>query len=298
MRMQPLTAITEALDGAGKIYELKGYSDAKTMDCYSVREAADSVYELLADLSSLFRRRQRTAFERAKQLCVVSTNQNSWASYLSRKLPATTEGRKLHALFRPPGLTGIEFNDTPGRAPRSIASTSDYTPSIMALNRLGGSQRKSIFGMYDDDEVDEGVDQNFDFDANETPPAGQLQSSIQSHNKMENDRGEFLYSAEANLTASDPYLEREQFSFPTQFASENNANMLNSFNYAVSSHGANSQSGSLFASERSESSFPDTWEAKKAPPSRGRINETLKTFSFPKEDGVSNSKRDAESEWV
>lgn len=49
----PLTAITESLDGAGKIYELKSYSDAKSADLNrEVRRAADHMYWLLVDLSS------------------------------------------------------------------------------------------------------------------------------------------------------------------------------------------------------------------------------------------------------
>jgi len=286
----PLTAITEALDGAGKIYELKSYSDAKSVDHNSdVRHAADQVYGLLVDLSSLFLRRQQIAFAKAKQHSVLSTSQNLWADYLSHKLPLTTEGKKLHALFRPDGVSEREFIDT-------SASKSDYTPSIMALSRLSTSLRKSTLETYDEDivdDVDDVVDQHFDFDENgegsympsvEAPLDGEFRSNLQTHDEMENDREDFSGDMEHNLTVPDPFFEQEQqeqFSFPAQsFNSQNGANMLDSFNYAVSSHGGTSQSGSQFGSERSGSPLPGTWNAKKAAPSMHRINEVMSDFSF------------------
>jgi len=287
----PLTAITETLDGAGKIYELKSYSDAKSVDHnYEVQQAADHVYGLLVDLSSLFARRRRLAFSKAQQHAVVSTGQNPWSDYLVSRLPLTIDCQKLHALFRPDGISGRVFNDTAGSsAPASVAASRDYTPSIMALGRLSKSLKNSRLEMYDGDEEDRlfGAtgDQYFDESVEdrymlpvETPPVGELRSSLQSLDITEEHReGVPVDVGEHVVSADDLFSEQEQFSFPAHsFSPENGANMLESFNYAVSSSGG----GSQFGSERSSSPLHNAQDAKKAIP-MGSINEVMREFSFP-----------------
>jgi hypothetical protein len=129
----PMTAIIEALDGAGKIYELRSFSDAKNIDVNrEVRLAADHVYGMLVDLPSLFFRRRRIAASKA-QLTATPTNQKMWADYLVSRLPLTVEARKLHALLRPHGI-GLTYYD----ADASVAPSVDDSnaTSIVAQARM------------------------------------------------------------------------------------------------------------------------------------------------------------------
>jgi len=139
----PLTAIIEALDGAGKIYELKNYSDAKSVEHnYEVRHAADHVYSLLVDLASLFGRRRRIAFSKAHGRIVIPTNQSMWSDYLVGRLPLTVGGDKLHSLFRPEGISGEGFYHSSDAASAGD-DVDDQTASLQALNKLGKSLRDS-----------------------------------------------------------------------------------------------------------------------------------------------------------
>jgi len=173
----PLTAITETLDGAGKIYELKSYSDAKSVDHNNeVRQAADHIYSLLVDLSALFGRRRRIAFSKAQQRIAIPplNGQKSWSDYLVGRLPPTADADRLHDLFRPEGISGRVFCDPPGGGgetggPAPSVVDDDQAPSIMALSRLGENLRSSrMEAAYDAEEEErlfeegEGVDAYMD----------------------------------------------------------------------------------------------------------------------------------------
>ncbi len=266
--IQPLTAITEALDGAGKLYELKSFSEAKSVDQNrEVRQAADHVYGLLVDLPSLFaRRRLGIAFAKAKQLATIPTDQRSWANYVVSRLTVTTEARKLHTLFRPEGMSGSYYDGDASVAPSVAAS---QTPSIMALSRLGENLRDSrmemnvmwedeeerLFGPSDNPHLDENVEKGFRL------PVG-----------TDND--------DAAASESESNLADELFSEHFSYANDSN-NMLASFNYAVSSSGGRSElSGSVMDSDRSGSPPPGA---------RGR-------FSYGREHSARGSGVDGETE--
>lgn len=267
---QPLTAITEALDGAGKIYELKSFSDAKNSDHNrEVRQAADHVYGLLVDLSSLFARRQRIAFSKAQQAAVVSTNHNMWSDYVARRLPLTINAQKLHALFRPVGISGRVFHDADESVSPSVAAST--TPSTMALTRLRKSleppnglyqdEEDRLFGPATDEYLDESVEDRYFPSLAQPSPVGDLQSSPKALVVTEEDQGRDLEDEEGIL-AEELFSKQEQPPMPNDtFTYESGANMLESFNYAVSSHGGSylsaSQTGSLFGSERSSSPLPN-----------------------------------------
>jgi len=290
----PLTAIIEALDGAGKIHELKTFSDAKNVDdIREVRQAAGHMYGLLVDLSSLFARRQRIAFSKAQNLNALSSNQNIWADYVVGRLPLTIGAQKLHALFRPNGMSGSVFFDADGSVAPSIAAS--HTPSIMALSRLRGSLNQSRLetlneGLYQDESdrifgnqyVDASVEDRYI--QSESPQVGEFRSSPKPLDATEEDQESALENRE-DILAEDLFFEQEQPSLPNStFAYESGASMLENFNYAVSSRGGSclsvSQTGSLFDSERSSSPIPNTGDTKTATTSMSSINEVMRKFSL------------------
>ena len=122
----PITAITEALDGTGKLYELKGYSESKNVDANrEVRLAAKNVYSMLIDLPSIFVRRRRIAITKVHQATGIDVEQSEQTSsnYLVSRLPLTTEAWKLHALFRPYGIAPTYYDDNASVEPSVDAST-------------------------------------------------------------------------------------------------------------------------------------------------------------------------------
>jgi len=122
----PITAITEALDGTGKLYELKGYSESKNVDANrEVRLAAKNVYSMLIDLPSIFVRRRRIAITKVHQATGIDVEQSEQMSsnYLVSRLPLTTEAWKLHALFRPYGIAPTYYDDNASVEPSVDAST-------------------------------------------------------------------------------------------------------------------------------------------------------------------------------
>lgn len=258
----PLTAITEALDGAGKIYELKTFS-AKNFDANrEVRLAADHVYGMLVDLPSLFSRRRQIAASKAQQLTAVPTNQTMWADYLVGRLPFTVEARKLHALFRPHG-SGLTYyhSDAISVTPSVAASNA---PSIMALARMRLSGPKAS-ALYLDESDRLSGSANHDLDGRSvqgyTMPweaHAEEWSSSESDNDGEETVEEEVYPAEELVS------ELVQPPLPTvdDLASyDNSTDMLTLFNNAVSSHGGSVRSISLagtsqFGSERSGSPPP------------------------------------------
>ena len=293
----PLTAITESLDGAGKIYELKSYSDAKSADLNrEVRRAADHMYWLLVDLSSLFGRRRCIAVAAAQQYAALSTTQKSWAEYLVRRLPMNTNAQSMHALFRPRGICGRVFYETPGAIPSSAAS--HHAPSVMALSRLEESLRESRFSMgesfreskfdgYDEEDrlfgtgsqyLDGGIPED-----NEDNYVAYLDSSPEEErsNSQPNDDGQ---EHENDRAAADSKLhgesQEEKYSFPT--TSFNGGNILASFNSAVSSSGGISlPMSSNYGSERSNSPVPN---ARRIMPMTG-VNEGFVSITGEEGDG-------------
>jgi len=255
----PLTAITEALDGAGKIYELKTYS-AKSHDANrEVRLAADHVYGMLVDLPSLFSRRRQIAASKAQQLTAVPTNQKMWADYLVGRLPFTVEARKLHALFRPHGSGLTYYHADAISVPPSVAASN--APSIMALARMRLSGPKAS-ALYLDESDRLFGSANHDLDGSSvqgyTMPweaHAEEWSSSESDNDGEETVEEEVYPAEELVS------ELVQPPLPTvdDLASyDNSTDMLTLFNNAVSSHGGSVRSISLagtsqFGSERSGS---------------------------------------------
>jgi len=285
----PLTAITEALDGAGKIYELKTYSDAKSADHNNeVRQAADHVYSLLADLSSLFCRRRRIAFSTAHQRAVFSSNENPWSNYLASRLPFNIEAQKLHALFRPEGINGRAFNDTLGSGgPPSVAGSNRDYPSLMALSRLGESLRDSKNNMYDGDEEDRIFGSREDDYLDESLEDDLLDESRRSRtpNDLEEDRDGFQpENFNHGVSAEDLFADPDEVSIPAnRFSSQNSRSMLENFNYAVSSH------GSQYGSERSGSPLPSVQDTKKSASSMNSIAGRMRDFSFPEDDPYDQS---------
>ena len=235
------------MDGAGKINELKSFSSAKTADHNrEVRQAADHVYALLVDLPCLFGRRRRIAFTKAQQLADVSSNQTLWSDYLVSRFPVTIEARKLHALFRPEGISERGFYDDGASVAPSVAGQSI---SIMALSRLNESLREP---QYDADEEEQRIfGTTTDQDMNE---------GIEEIHPVEEDP---------------PFM-------PSNENNETSVNILESFNYAVSSSGGSPYSS--FTSERPSSPPPDASGAKKAVPGLSRISEALNKFSFPQDN--------------
>lgn len=112
------------------------------------------MYSLLVDLSTLFCRRRRLAYSKAQKQIVIPNNHRMWSDYLVRRLPLTIDPEKLHALFRPEGISGRVFYGEGGSVGPSVArSTPSVAPSIRALNRLGKSLRNSRQeAMYNGDE--------------------------------------------------------------------------------------------------------------------------------------------------
>ena len=238
-----MTAIIEGIDGASKIHDLKSYVDAKSVhQSAEVRQAADFAYGLLMDLSSLFARRQRIAFSKAQQLAVISSSQKqSWGDYLVSRLPVTTEGRKLHALFRPEGSTGrVVYDDVDSVAPSVAGSaTASVTPSVLALSRLRESRVRNGFETtYFEEEEEYDDDDNNDNEYFEGA-----------------DEEEYMSSARP------PQAQEEGFDYEEeQLPYGDTTDMLSSFNYAVSSRGGSvfsaSQTGSqVDESDRSPSSY-------------------------------------------
>lgn len=280
----PMTAIIEALDGAGKIHELKSFSDAKNFDAnHEVRLAADLVYGMLVDFTSLFSRRRRIAASKAQQLTAIPTNQKMWANYLLGRLPFTTEARKLHALFRPNG-SGLTYYDAGASVAPSVAASN--TPSIMALARMRLVASKSsalhlgeseqLFGSTTRDSysVPEGYMMPW-----ETPPAEEWSSS-ESDNDGEETVEDEIFSAEELVSelVQPPLPTIDGFS-----SSDKSTDMLARFNYAVSSHGGSScrsvshAGTSQFGSERSGSPPP---HYTRGAMTMGSTNEMTPGYSF------------------
>lgn len=320
----PLTAITEALDGAGKIYELKSFSDSKNADHNrEVRQAADHVYGLLVDLSSLFSRRRRVAYSKALQLAEASKYQGmTWSDYLVRRLPFTTEAKKLHTLFRPEGVSGRVFYDVDANDAPSVAASN--TPSIMALSRLGDNRLDSRMevpiGFYDGDEEDRLFGPAGDGDLRESiedsyapPPQESVpRRSFNSHNddaeyqaliqpslgseprrsnaELKDDDGDerqAFITRDAGHDVSADNLFTEQDGASKAAGYENGTSMLESFNYAVSSRG-----GSHFGSERLGSTLPSVWNVKTADPSISGITEGVRRFSFKGNSARENEEKE------
>ena len=228
----PITAVTEALDGAGKIYELKSFSEAKSADHNrEVRQAADHVYRLLVDLSSLFARRRRIAFAKAQQLSTLDVCKDTWSDYLVKRLPLTVSGKAIHALFRPDGMSGKRFyhNDDGSVAP-SVAQS--LAPSVMALSRLKSTQRPSAV-VYDEDEedrlfgseVDNQLDESVEDSGYASPPEQTIEVRTVS-----------LKDPRHGMSANDLFSD-DDVAISALAKVGNGGSMLESFNYAVSSSG-------------------------------------------------------------
>lgn len=302
--LQPLTAITEALDGAGKVYELKSFSDAKIDYNREVRQAADHVYSLLVDLPSLFSRRQRIAFAKARQLDSAPT-MIGWADYLVRRLPVTIDARKLHALYRPEGIASkVYYDDNASVAPSVAASA---TPSTLALSRLRDSKLDAHHGYQDEEErlfgprsgqvLDESIEEE-EF----LPQTGMVPSQTWSRNPKPieasvSSQNDELVSAEDLFAEDEPLLTRDALTYAS-----GTSDMLASFNYAISSHGGSaisvSQTGSLFdGSERSGDGGSSLMlserdygrDGKMFAPRMGRISEAARRFSYSDVDGSERS---------
>lgn len=225
----PMTAIIEALDGAGKIYELKSFSDAKNIDVNSeVRLAADHVYGMLIDLPSLFFRRRCIAASKAQQLTAMPpTNQQMWSDYLVGRLPLTVEARKLHALFRPHGISLTYFDADESVAP-SVA-TSNAPSGIMALARrrlVASSSSERLFASTNES-LQEGYMMPW-----EAAPAGELNSSESDSDGDETVEEEFFPAENLVSELVQPTLSK----FDKFDSYESKTEMLAQFNYAVSSH--------------------------------------------------------------
>eukprot|EP00569_Conticribra_weissflogii_P015809 CAMPEP_0171411470 /NCGR_PEP_ID=MMETSP0880-20121228/30157_1 /TAXON_ID=67004 /ORGANISM="Thalassiosira weissflogii, Strain CCMP1336" /LENGTH=1269 /DNA_ID=CAMNT_0011928559 /DNA_START=137 /DNA_END=3946 /DNA_ORIENTATION=+ len=150
----PITAITECLDGAEKIYELKSYSNSKEESNKEVRLAAAQCYELLTDLPRLYLRRRRVAFAKVQSIVEVPKDSKSFADYLVGRLPFTSNAQHLHSLFRPEGCgDGADYFDS--SLFRSTSTNfNSLTASVRALERLNCSVRDLAGGprlMYDDE---------------------------------------------------------------------------------------------------------------------------------------------------
>lgn len=280
----PMTAVTEALDGAGKIYELKTYSDAKSAEHNrEVRQAADHVYELLVDLSSLYSRRRRIAYLKAEQLNAISQSTNSWSDYLVRRLPLAGDAHKMHALFRPDGMTGKVFYDAGASVAPSVAA-SNATPSVMALSRLSENlmetreePRSTKYDQNEEDRLfgsaatgsylnDSSAEDRY-LRPTETGPDDEPRTDIKTLDDSEDDRaGSVEQNPEHGISPED-FLNESAYTY------DNSESMLASFNYAVSSH-----SGSHFGSERSSS--PPLPGAKKSNFRMGSINEGRRRFTL------------------
>ncbi|KAL9189789.1 hypothetical protein ACHAXT_009464, partial [Thalassiosira profunda] len=223
MSLGPLTAITEAVDGASVIYDLRSFSYAKSADLNrDVRQAAAHVYGLLLDLSELFARRRRLAYSKARQQAAVPKSQSTWSDYLVRRLPLTIDARKLHSLFRPEGMDGRAFgDDADGNIAPSVAASA--TPSVLALSRLKESilelERSPV--TYDDEE-----DQRF----NPAEDQHQVESTVRSGAEWLDDSEENRLAI-SDRTGDDFFLER---SLSNSALNYEYADMLASFNDAVS----------------------------------------------------------------
>ena len=215
--------------------------DAKNANLSAeVRQTADQVYGLLVDLPSLFARRQRVAFSKA-EAAVSSKQKRTWCDYLVSRLPLATEGRKLHALFRPANERMVYYDE--GSVAPSVANST--TPSILALSRLGETLRESRLNtMYEDEE-----DHPFG------PGEGSFDGSSEEDRYMSSNG-----QAPPPQAGREGGFDDEEGLFSVQehlpLPNESSANMLANFNYAVSSRGGSnfsaSQTGSQFdESERS-----------------------------------------------
>eukprot|EP00804_Cyclotella_cryptica_P019971 CCRYP_007890-RA/>CCRYP_007890-RA protein AED:0.06 eAED:0.06 QI:175/0.87/0.77/1/1/1/9/101/1035 len=130
----PITAITEALDGIEKIYDLRSFSNAKTLvSIREVRQTADQVYELLTDLSRLYQRRRRIALSKVEQSVV--TKSKTWGDDLVKRLAFPTDAQVLHSLFCPNGITGRTYDSSTNMA----SSLQNNLNSLAALNRIDKS---------------------------------------------------------------------------------------------------------------------------------------------------------------
>ena len=214
----PMTAIVEALDGAGKIYELKNFSDAKNVDVNrEVRVSADQVYGMLVDLPSLFFRRRCIAASKAQQLTAMPpTNQKMWSDYLVSRLPMTVEAHKLHALFRPHGI-GLTYYDADASVAPSVA-VSNAPSGIMALARMRSVAPASNALNLDDserlfDSTNQSLQEGYMMPW-EATPAGELNSSESDSDGEETPEDEF-FPAEDMVSVVQPPLSTFEQSFHT-----------------------------------------------------------------------------------
>ncbi len=325
---QPLTTISETLDGVPKIYELKSYSNSKNMDHNKeVRRAADQVYEFVVDISLLCVRRRRLAFMKAREPYIPTVE--TWGSYAANRVPVTTDSHKLHALFRPgsEAIGGRFYYDADASVAPSVISN---TPSVMALRRLDEHRNSRLdASLTFDDEVDEYED---DLKARENMNLALVPKMESSIEEFQNNRsaldskrdvtsniGENDEASINDVTADDLFSQdfghahdeqkiNEQASAIS--ASDDAASLLQSFNTAVSS----SQAGSYYASSHTESYHasshsgshfssseqssrprkPRQAHRSKAPFLRGSEVGRLHGFSFPQEK--QNTIKEDESE--
>lgn len=296
---QPLTTISEALDGVSKIYDLKSYSNSKnTNHIREVRLAADQVYEFLVDLSLLFIRRRRIAFLKAQQPSSVS---ESWDSYIVNKLPFTTESKTMHALFRPDSssIGGRLYYDAGTSVAPSIVSN---TPSIMALRRLDDHRSSGMDGSYTfEDEVEESDDDSKvkEEKMSQTNIHKQVQEMESSLAEFQNNRyvidsKQEEEASQHEFTADDLFSDVQDVEeVDEQSSAINNsddaASILQNFNTALSSHAGSyfesSHSGSYFESEHDGAAKTKSKHQKhKSPHLRESAINRLQGFSFPEEN--------------
>ncbi len=262
---QPITTISEALDGIPKIYELKSYSNSKNADhVKEVRGAADQVYELVIDISLLFVRRRRLAYTKAHQPHVSAVE--TWGNYTANRVPLTTDSQKMHALFRPGtvAIGGRQYYDAAMSVGTSVISN---TPSIMALRRIDEHRNSGLDASrtFDDEYLD-------DFEFHDNVSRKQVKKVESSIDEFQNNRYAIDHkSDDGNEEASNYGVTADEL-FSQDFgqahdgqemykrssaisASDDAASLLQSFNSAVSSshtgsYYGSSQAGSFYGSSQ------------------------------------------------
>lgn len=314
MDCQPLTTITEAVDGVSKIYELKSFnSNSKNMDqIREVRRAADQVYEFVVDLSLLYTRRRRVAFSKAHQ--PFTSSMESWGSYVANRVPLTTDSQMMHALFRPDSsaIGGRLYYDAAASVAPSLVSN---TAPVMALRRLDEHRMSGMDASHTfDDEVDEYED---DFDVR----ADMSQTHLHVHKqaqKMESSLEEFQNNRYAidskrddtsnigdnedtsryDVTADELFSSGFDYGHEEQelddqssaiSASDDATSLLQNFNSAVSSHTgsyyASSHTGSYYESSHTGSYFSAS-EQQSGPTRKPRHAQKLKSQPFLRDSAV------------
>lgn len=282
---QPLTTVSEALDGVSRIYDLKSYSNSKnTNHTREVRLAADQVYEFLVDLSLLFIRRRRIALLKAQQPSSVS---ESWGSYVVNKLPFTTDSNTMHALFRPDSssIGGRLYNDAGTSVAPSIVSN---TPSIMALRRLDVHRSSGMDGSYTFDDEESEVEEEKTSQTNIHKQVQKMESSLaefQNNRYVIDSKQE--ESSQQELTADDLFSDVQDVEEVDEQSSAINtsddaASILQNFNTALES----SHSGSYFESSEHDGAAKTKpkHQKHKSPHLRESTINRLQGFSFPREN--------------